>query len=276
MRMNEKRSVFFVSDRTGITAETSGHSLLTQFDTFEFQTATVPFVDTQDKAERLVQTINRLGQREGRRPIVFSTTVDPAVRVILQQADALFVDFFGSFIGLLEAELHHESSHRVGRAHDMGDDSDYVARIDAMNFALANDDGQRIDNFARADVILLGVSRSGKTPTCLYLALQYGIYAANYPLTVDDLEKRVLPRFLMPQRERLYGLGIKPQRLAKIRSERRANSRYASLEQCEYELHEAERMFRAEGIPYLDATQTSIEEIASTILHEFGLKRRLF
>ena len=274
--MSEKRTVFFVSDGTGVTAETLGHSLLTQFDTVTFQPATVPFVDTVDKARRIVDTVDRISSLGQLRPILFSTTVDPEVRGILQQADALFVDFFGSFIGTLESELHHESSHAKGKAHGIRDDSGYDGRIDAMNFALNNDDGARITDYSEADVILLGVSRSGKTPTCLYLALQYGIFAANYPLTEDDLEKRVLPRFLATQRHKLYGLSILPNRLQQIRSERKANSRYASIEQCMFELREAERMFKAEAIPHLDTTHTSIEEISSTIMHERGLQRRFY
>lgn len=273
--MTEERTVFFVSDGTGVTAETLGHSLLTQFDTVSFVTATVPFVDSADKAQKIVDTVNRLSAQSGLRPIIFSTTVDPEVRAILQQADAQFVDFFGTFIGELESELHHESSHIKGKAHGIRDDSGYDGRIAAMNFALNNDDGAKITDYAKADVILVGVSRSGKTPTCLYLALQYGIFAANYPLTEDDLEKRVLPRFLAAQRNKLYGLTIEPARLQQIRGERRGNSRYASAEQCQLEVREAERLFKGERIPNLDTTHTSIEEIAATILHGRGLKRRL-
>lgn len=273
--MTDERTVFFVSDGTGVTAETLGHSLLTQFDTVSFVPATVPFVDTADKAQKIVETVNRITLQSGLRPIIFSTTVDPEVRTILQQANAQFVDFFGSFIGELEAELHHESSHAKGKAHGMREDGGYDVRIEAMNFALNNDDGAKITDYAKADVILVGVSRSGKTPTCLYLALQYGIFAANYPLTEDDLEKRVLPRFLANQQKKLYGLTIDPGRLQQIRGERRGNSRYASAKQCELEVHEAERLFKAERIPYLATTHTSIEEIAATILHERGLKRRM-
>ncbi len=185
-----KRTVFFVSDQTGITAETMGHSLMTQFDGIEFRQVTVPFISTVDKAIEAVRKIDLVGKQEGVRPIVFSTLVQEDVRNVVRGSTGFFLDFFDPFLAPLENELKTQSPHVTSRTHRMADTHAYAMRIDATNFALANDDGSVVRDYERADVILIGVSRSGKTPTCLYLAMQYGIFAANYPLTEDDLESQ--------------------------------------------------------------------------------------
>lgn len=271
--MADRRPIYFVSDRTGITAETLGHSLLTQFPV-ELEQTTIPFVDSVERAENALRQIrNEAGER---RPIIFSTIIEPEVRDVLRQSkDVVVFDFFDTFIAPLEQELKATSSHVIGRSHGRPHDSTYDVRIDAMNFALSHDDGQTLRHLDRADVILTGVSRSGKTPVALYLALQYGVYAANYPLTEDELGESKLPRALAERRKRLYGLTIDPDRLHQIRTKRRPNSRYAELRQCEYEIARAEALFRREGIPSLDSTARSIEEIASSMIHEQGLPRRV-
>lgn len=269
-----RRTVFFVSDQTGVTAETMGHSLLTQFDGLEFRPVTLPFVSTVDKAEEAVRRINRAAAEEGVRPIIFSTLVQDDLREIVMRADALFLDFFEAFVGPLERELQTRSTHRAGRAHGIADLAAYTARINATNFALTNDDGG-LGDYERADLILVGVSRSGKTPTCLYLALQYGIFAANYPLTDDDLESTQLPPRLAAHRRKLFGLTITPERLQQIRHERRPDSRYASRQQVQYEIRAAENLFQRYSIPYLSTTECSIEEIASRVLNALGIERRV-
>jgi [pyruvate, water dikinase]-phosphate phosphotransferase / [pyruvate, water dikinase] kinase len=269
------RPVFFVSDRTGITAETLGHSLLTQFNGIEFQRITVPFIDTEDKARDVVERIAGAGREAGMRPLVFSTLVDDDIRTMIESADCLCLDFFDAFIGPLEREMHTRSSHATGRAHGVQDTENYARRIDAMNFALAHDDGASIREYEKAEVILIGVSRSGKTPTCLYLALHYGIYAANCPLTEDDLEVGKLPNDLERYRDRLFGLTIDPVRRKSIRQERRPDSRYSSTRQVHYEVKEAEAMLRRHNVPFLNTTRSSVEEIATTVLQESGLRRRL-
>jgi regulator of PEP synthase PpsR (kinase-PPPase family) len=272
--VGNKRTVFFVSDQTGVTAETMGHSLLTQFDGLDFRPVTLPFISTVDKAEEAVAKINAVGLEDGTRPVVFSTLVNDDVRTVVRQADCLYLDFFDAFLGPMEQELGQVSSHALGRAHGVTDLAAYTARINATNFALANDDGTHTREYDRADVILIGVSRSGKTPTCLYLALQYGAYAANYPLVDDDLDSRQLPAVVAPYRDRLFGLTIEPERLHQIREERRPGSRYASIAQCTYELRAAEQLFERFGVPYLDTTDCSIEEIASRVLERKKLARR--
>ena len=273
-RVVSRRTVFFVSDQTGVTAETMGHSLMTQFEGMEFRPVTLPFVASVDKAQEAVRRINRAAEEEGIRPIIFSTLVQDDLRGIVMTANGLFLDFFAAFVGPLERELNTRSTHRAGRAHGMADTAAYTARIDATNYALSNDDGTGGD-YAHADVILVGVSRSGKTPTCLYMALQYGVFAANYPLTEEDLESGKLPRRLESFRRKLFALSIKPERLQQIRNERRPASRYASPQQVQYELRAAEALFTRYSIPCLDTTECSIEEIASRILNTSGIERRL-
>jgi hypothetical protein len=270
-----RRTVFFVSDQTGVTAETMGHSLLTQFEGLEFRQVTVPFISTVDKAEEAVRRINATGVADGARPVVFSTLVKDELRTIVKRSNGLFLDFFDAFLAPLETELQVKSSEREGRAHGIADQMVYTTRIDATNFALAADDGSVAADYDRADVILTGVSRSGKTPTCIYMAMQYGVFAANYPLTDDDFESPQLPSMLRGHASKLFGLTISPTRLKDIRNERRPGSRYASLAQCEYEVRSAEALFQRFSLPQINTTECSIEEIASRVIDRMGIERRL-
>ena len=270
-----RRTVFFVSDQTGVTAETMGHSLLTQFDGLEFRQVTLPFISSVDKAEEAVRKINATAVADGTRPVVFSTLVKGDLRSVVKRSNGLFLDFFDAFLTPLEAELEVKSSEREGRAHGIADQLVYSTRIEATNFALAADDGGVTADYQRADVILVGVSRSGKTPTCIYMAMQYGVFAANYPFTEEDFEGKQLPVMIRPFTGKLFGLTIAPQRLQQIRNERRPGSRYASLAQCEFEVRNAETLFQRYSIPYLNTTECSIEEIASRIIERKGIERRL-
>jgi len=267
------RTVFFVSDGTGITAETFGHSVLTQFD-LRFRQIRLPFIDTLDKAYDAVRKINEAAIADGQRPIVFSTLVKAELSEVIQRAHAMHMDLIQTFVAPLEHELGVKSTHTIGRSHNIVDSEEYKNRIEAINFSLAHDDGQSHKNLSSADVILVGVSRSGKTPTSLYLAMQYGIKAANYPLIPDDFERGKLPTALYSFKSKIFGLSILPERLAEIRNERRAGSKYASIENCRYEVNEAEGMMKREGIRWLSSTTKSIEEISTTILQEIKPNRR--
>jgi regulator of PEP synthase PpsR (kinase-PPPase family) len=270
------RTVFFVSDGTGITAETFGNSILAQF-AIKPRHIRRPFIDTPDKAHQVVQEINHLADIEGRRPVVFVTLVNPEVLTLIKErSKAMVLDMFNTFIEPLEAEFEMTSNHRVGRFSDVAKSQEYADRIEAINFSLAHDDGQSSKNLAQADVVLVGVSRSGKTPTSLYLAMQHGIKAANYPLIPEDFERGRLPSTLAPFKKKCFGLTIDPERLSQIRNERRPNSRYAALENCRMEVREAEAMMRREGIAWLSSTHKSIEEIAATILRDLRPDRLIY
>jgi len=270
-----QRYAFFVSDGTGITAEALGLSLLSQFDQVVFEKVTLPFVDSIEKAQDAVSRINAAGRNSEARPVVFDTIVNQAVRAELAKADAFLIDIFGTFLKPLETELTSHSSYSVGKSHSVSDRQAYKTRIDAVHFALDNDDGARTRHYDQADIILVGVSRSGKTPTSLYLALQYGLRAANYPLTEDDLDGDNLPKVLKPYKEKVFGLLVDADRLAAIRNERMPNSRYASIQQCQLEVRAAETIYKKERLPHLDVTELSIEEISSRIIQLTGLKRKL-
>ncbi len=274
--MMQKRTAFFVSDRTGITAEMLGHSLLTQFDDIRFNEVTLPFVDSVEKARDAVKQINEQGVADGIRPLVISTLARTEIAQAMGQANALFLDCFEIFIAPLERELGLKASHAVGRSHSVSDFVNYHHRIESVNYTLAHDDGVSTRDLSESDVILVGISRCGKTPTCLYLAMQFGIRAANYPLIPEDFSSMQLPAQLRPLRGRLYGLTIRPERLQQVRNERRPGSKYATLANCEFEVREAEALMRQEGISYLDATSKSVEELATTILQEAKLVRRIY
>ncbi len=260
------RTVFFVSDGTGITAETFGSSILAQFDRLRFRLKRVPFVDSLEKAHETVRMIEAQAQEDGKRPIVFSTLVNTEILERIKQVKALHLDMFKTFVEPLERELDMKSSHTIGRFHHATDTEAYKNRIEAINFSLAHDDGQSVRNLEEADVILIGVSRSGKTPTSLYLAMQHGLKVANCPLIPEDFERDALPSTIVPHKSKLFGLTIDADRLSQIRNERRPGSRYAALENCRMEVASAESLMKRESIAWLSTTTKSIEEIAATIL----------
>jgi len=270
-----KRSAFYISDRTGITAEMLGHSILTQFEQVIFEEITLPFVDSIQKAKQAVEEINHAGNSDGERPVIYSTLVHSEISSIVQSSNALYMDCFQVFIAPMESELGVKSNHSVGRSHS-AINSNYLNRMDAVNFALTSDDGQSTKELKTADVILVGVSRCGKTPTCLYLGMQFGIKAANFPLIPEDFDRMTLPSNLEEFRHKIFGLTIRPDRLSRIRSERRPESEYASLRNCETEVRLSEALMKQENIGFMDTTTRSIEELATVILQKAKLKRQVF
>lgn len=274
--MAHQRTVFFVSDGTGITAETLGHSLLCQFQGIRFRQQRMPFIDSVEKAIECVVRINEAGAQDGQRPVVISTLVNPTVAHALQKSNALILDFFATFIAPLENELDVKSSHTVGGSHGGANSQHYAERIEAINFTLAHDDGVTDVDLDQSDVILVGVSRSGKTPTSLYLALQFGIRVANYPLIPEDFERNKLPDVLIQHRHKLFGLSISADRLTSIRQERRPDSKYASIENCRWEIEQAQKLMRREGVRWLDSTTKSIEEISATLMQTIKLEQRTY
>lgn len=265
------RKAFYISDGTAITSEVFGHALLSLFPV-EFEHDTISFVETEEQAIEAKERINKAAKRTGEPPLVFHTFVNPDIREIIDSCDAIIYNFLEHFISPLEKQLGIAAKPKAHRTHSIHENS-YDNRIDAVNYSLANDDGSNVSNYAQADVILVGVSRSGKTPTSLYLALQYGIKAANYPFTDDDMDELKLPEFLSPHKKKLFGLTIDAQRLMDIRDGRMANSKYSSARQCRMEVREVEKLYKKEKIPFLNTTKLSVEEITAKILSETGLQR---
>jgi len=266
-----KRTVFFISDSTGITAKTLGQSVLSQFDNLHYEPIVIPYVDDVKKAHACVDRIIQAEKADGLPPIIFDTVIDRELNTILAQAPGCRFDILNTYLKPLEIELGISSSERVGKAHGRASDPEYKDRIDAVHFAMENDDGANIHYYDKADLILIGVSRCGKTPTSLYMALQYGLFTANYPITEDDLDESSLPKHLKAHRAKLFGLTIDAERLSLIRNERRADSRYASLRQCEYEVSATEAIYRRYGIPFINTADFSIEEISAKILDITGV-----
>lgn len=270
-----QRHVFFISDGTGITAEHLGHSLLSQFEGLEFTYTTLPYVDSPEKATQAAKEINGSYEKHGVKPILFVTLINPVIRGILNETPGIQFNLFDAFTPNLEAALGTQASGKTGRAHGVHNKEQYYARIDAINYTLATDDGLNAKNYSLADVILVGVSRSGKTPTSIYLALHYGLACANYPITAEDLTHEELPKALRGLTSRCYGLTIDPSRLTQIREQRLGESQYASLRQCTREVQATEGIFKQAGIPFLNTTQLSVEEIATRIVSEMHLDRKI-
>lgn len=271
-----KRTAFFISDGTGITAEGIGQSLLAQFESIDFVRITLPYIDSVEKARSAVTKINKAAETDDGKPIIFDTLVNSDIRAEIAMANAFKVDVFGTFLAPLEEALDTKCTYKVGKSHAINKNTNtYDRRIEAVNYALDNDDGARTRMYDEADLIITGVSRSGKTPTCLYLALQYGLKAANYPITEEDIGDQKLPSPLQLYKQKIFGLTIDPERLSLIRNERKPNSRYSSIKQCNYEVEEVELMYRRERIPYLNTTDFSVEEIATKVMVETGVERRV-
>ena len=267
-----KQLVYFLSNGTAITAETLGLSLLAQFPDHQFQTRTLPFVDTLEKAHAVSDEISQAGREVAQTPIVICTMGDDDLIKIIAKTKALVIDPFGDILPRLEKVLAAEH-HQPGQSHRTANQSLYESRIEAIDYAMIHDDGGKTHNYDQADIILVGVSRSGKTPSCLYLALQFGIRAANYPITEEDMDSERLPVPIEAFQDRLYGLTTDLKRLVAIRAARRPNSRYSSLQQCRYELRAAEEMYRRHGIQYINTAEMSVEEIAARIIRDNELHR---
>jgi len=268
----KKHSIFYVSDGTAITAETVGHSLISQFKDLEFTQIRIPFVDTKAKAQAAAERIKKHNQDS--QALVINTVVDIELRIIIHSGGGLKLDPFNRLLREIEENLNIKRSPVVGKAHGIVNSEAYNARIEATNYALSHDDGVSV-SYEEADIILLGVSRSGKTPTCLYLALQYGVKAANYPLTEEDLNCLKIPEHILKHKQKVYGLTIDAFRLSQIRAQRRPNSQYSNPRQCQMEVSDAESMFLKNGIEFLSTTHTSIEEISGKILLALNLNNRL-
>ena len=272
MQNKKIQSIFFISDSTGITIESLGQSLFTQFPDTQFIKKVFPFVSNQKEVERVIKRIQESTEIDENPPLVFTSLANEELKNLFLSSGIAVLDIFSTFIPAMEAHLGASASHAIGETHGVGNTNQYIQRIEALNFAISHDDGMKFDDIERADIILTGVSRSGKTPTCLYLAMHYNLKTANYPLTDSDFENRTLPQVIATNQDRVFGLTISPQQLCKIREERKPNSKYASLEQCAFEVSQAETLFNGSRLPYLNTTSISIEEIATTIIQRMNIQ----
>ena len=263
--------VFFLSDSTGITAETMGNALLIQFPSLRFERRLIPFISTVEEARRVVAILDSAAAGPVT-PVAFSTTAMEEVRQELLRTTCPLIDFFDLHMERVESILGVKGIRVAARLHGMGDVQRYNARMAAVEYAIEHDDGQSMRALDKADVILVAPSRCGKTPTTMYLALQHGIFVANYPLVEEDFEIAELPRPVRELRDRCFGMTTTPARLSQIRNARRPNSRYASLEQCSYELRQAEAMYRNHRLPVINSSAKSVEEMSTVILQALSPK----
>jgi regulator of PEP synthase PpsR (kinase-PPPase family) len=257
--------VFFLSDSTGISAETMGNALLIQFPDTRFERTLFPFITTVEEARRVVAVLDEA--MEGPvTPLVFTTAADDTVRLELARTRAPIIDFFDIHMGRVEEILGLRGLHEAARLHGVGDIRSYNNRMAAVEFTIEHDDGQSVRGLEKADIILIAPSRCGKTPTSMYLALQHGLFVANYPLVDEDLEQADLPGLLRSYESRCVGITTTVERLSRVRNERRPNSRYASVEQCRWELRRAGELYAAHRVPVIDSSSRSVEEMATLIV----------
>ena len=266
-----QRTVYFVSESTGITAETLGKSLLSQFPHIEFTYHQRSFINSKEKVSALVIEINKESALHSYKPLVFATMPEDDIGHILEKADCHYYEVFESFLDQIGKDLHTEPTRESGLSHGLNNEKNYDARIDALNYTLKHDDAMVLKTLGEADVIIVGVSRSGKTPTSLYLALKFGIKAANYPITDDDFDRNELPQVLLDNRDKLFATKIKAKRLHQIREKRRPNSQYSSLETCQREIKRAQELYDRYGLKPMDVTSQSIEELAAQIVRQLSL-----
>ena len=268
---NSKRTVFYISDSTGITVEALGLCLLSHFEGLTLKQVRMPFIDSMEKAKEAVEIINATQERDGIRAILCMTVVNPNIRALFHLTGGHCLDMFGTFVNPLSCKLGMPANETIGMSRRVAG-AEYRNRINAINFTLGHDDGITESGLKDADVVLVGVSRCGKTPTSIYLAMQFGMRVANYPIIPEDLERNALPGTLIDYKDKIFGLTIDPLRLSKVRGERRPNSRYAELENCKNEVKQAEELMRREGIVALDSTSRSVEEISSLIMQQLSFK----
>jgi regulator of PEP synthase PpsR (kinase-PPPase family) len=265
--------VFFLSDSTGISAETMGNALLIQFPGLRFERTVIPFISSVEEARSVVARLDQALDSSPRTPLVFTTAASDEVRLELRRTRCPLIDFFDLHMQQVEAILGTPGERLAARLHGVGDIQRYNSRMQAIEYTIEHDDGQSVRSLDKADVILVAPSRCGKTPTAMYLALQHGLFVANYPIVDEDLEVTELPRPVRQLRQRCFGLMTSPQRLSAVRQERRPGSQYASLEQCTFELRRTEAMFKRHGLPVVDSSTKSVEEISTMILQRLKTMR---
>lgn len=265
---SSNRTVFFVSESTGITAETMGHSLLSQFPHLDFTYIQRPYINTQEKAHNLSKEISKVSQEQGFKPLVFATMPESDINKILDDSDCHYYEIFENFLDKIGHDLHTKPTRESGLSHGLVNEKTYDARIDALNYTLKHDDAMILKTLDKADVIIVGVSRSGKTPTSLYLALKYGIKAANYPITDTDFDKHDLPDALLQNREKLFATTIEAKRLHEIREKRRPSSQYSALQTCKSEIKKAQQLYNKYDLIPMDVTHQSIEELSAQIVRK--------
>jgi [pyruvate, water dikinase]-phosphate phosphotransferase / [pyruvate, water dikinase] kinase len=269
--MQEPRDVYYLSGSTGILAKDLGKALLCQFPDVPFREELIPFIQTEKEAEKAIERIR--SRSTGQVPMVISTLLGRKLNGILNHPDVEFLNIFDQFLRKIEDILEEKAVWKAGASRHPSERT-MIKRVEAIHYCIDHDDGSGTKDYDEAEVILLGVSRSGKTPVSVYLATQMGIKTANYPLVLDDSPSFRLPPYITRNKKRLIGLSITPQLLHQYREQRYANSSYASLSTCRSEINEVNTLYLNHDIPIVTSDGKSIEEIAIHVTQLLNLKKK--
>ncbi len=269
--MWKSKDIYYISDSTGILAINLGQALICQFPEINFHEEKFPFIKTVIEANNTIKYI--LEQSSGRLPIIFSTLVEPKIRKIFDHPQVELFDVCEVFLSRLENCLEAKALMLPGSSRQT-DDVSMARRVEAINYCLSHDDGTKLDEYNEADVVLLGVSRAGKTPVSVYLSSHMGLKSANYPLTNTDLDRYFLPEGVSRNRKKAVGLTTSAELLHSMRQKRYPDSNYARRNTCLQELEQAKQIFFKYDIPVIDTFGKSIEEIAAQIFQEIGLYKK--
>lgn len=269
--MWSSKDVYYVSGSTALLAEDVGKALLCQFQEISFNEEKIPFIKTRAAAEKAMKHI--LEQSGGVRPLVFCTIMDAGIKKILDSPEVEFFDVFGNVLDRLENCLETKALRVPGYSRNI-DDITLAKRVEAIHFSIEHDDGTRSREYDEAEVILLGVSRSGKTPVSVYLATHMGIKSANFPLTSEHLDSYELPPEIVRNRKKVVGLMTSPGLLHKIREQRYSGSTYAKLSTCATELNQAKEIYLRYGIQSLETDGKSIEETSVQVTQLVDIPRK--
>ena len=271
--MNEKYNVYLVSDSTGETLDRIFLSLKSQFANFEYDKKEFAFIRTEQQIDKIIKECDQIDNA-----IILYTIVETKLaKYLANQSEKFSVPCFGVLGNLIlsfSKLLNQKAIHKPSAQHVL--DDDYYKRIEAIQFTMSHDDGKKVDDVNSADVILLGVSRTSKTPTSIYLANR-GYKTVNIPLVLDQK----IPENLKSNNTSciIIGLVADPERLSDIRRNRVAIMKdqklkdYTDLDLIKKEVEDSKKLFKKNNWPVIDVTRRSVEETAASILKIIDIKR---
>jgi len=271
--MNEKYNVYLVSDSTGETLDRIFLSLKSQFSNFEYEKKEFAFVRTEQQIDKIIKECSQLENS-----IILYTIVEiKLAKYIAGSSEKNKVPCFGILGNLIlsfSKLLNQKAIHKPSAQHVL--DEEYYKRIEAIQFTMSHDDGKKVDGVSEADIVLLGVSRTSKTPTSMYLANR-GYKTANIPLVMDQK----IPEHLKSKNNKtcVVGLVADPERLADVRRNRvtimkETNIKeYTDLNFIKEEIIRSKKLFKKFNWPVIDVTRKSVEESAASILKIYEIQK---
>lgn len=267
--MHKTRDVYYLSGSTGILAKDMGKALLCQFPEIHFKEELIPFIHTEVEAQKAIEKIR--AQSTGETPLVLSTLLSKELNAVFNSPDIEFLNIFDQFLVQFENFLQKKALWASG-ASRYPNDRTMIRRVEAIHYCIDHDDGNSTKDYDKAEIILIGVSRSCKTPVSVFLATQMGIKTANYPLIRDGTDSFKLPPYLVRNKKKIVALSTSPQLLHQYREHRYADSKYAKLSTCRDELNKANMLYMDHRIPIVMSDGKSIEETATQVTQQLNLK----